>query len=63
MRIAERVRIDKEFLLAGARASLPALSAQRERGSSPTVREGVIVRVSGRLKIAQAFKPGLTINI
>jgi hypothetical protein len=29
-----------------------------QRGSSPTVREGVFVRVSGRLKLAQAFKPG-----
>ena len=43
-------------IVLGARTSLSALSAQRELGSSPTVREGVIVRVGGRMKLAQAFK-------
>ena len=98
-------------VMLGARTSLSALSAKRERGSSPTVKEGValsvppavaggleiqvdgsadirvrieraariivtrsemrsvpptvavaVVRASGRMKIAQAFKPGLTMN-
>ena len=31
----------------------------RVRGSSPTVREGVIVRVSGRMKIAHRFIGGI----
>src|SRR5712692_10872097 len=38
-------------------------AASQPRGGSPTVREGAIVRVSGRLKIAQHFKAGLTMNI
>jgi hypothetical protein len=33
-----------------------------KRGSSPTVREGS-VRISGRMKIAQPFKAGFTIQI
>ena len=35
------------------------------RGSSPTVREGLIIRVSGRIKIAQSrfIRAGITIKI
>lgn len=45
----------------GSVGVLARMSAQRERCSSPAVREAVLVRGSGRLNVAQAFKPGITV--